>query len=449
MDAGMAGLVTDEVFNDLVVHLVLPPNCPHHQDAKLNEINSRLLTLMLESVASFAEQCADEVRTGWQFVAQMLAQWVHIQSTDALHLAQTADLIHPERLEQAMTLLPVRGRKPNKHLRLLLITDYIFIGGLALYLKAQNAGIFMLRNDADHIRFEMFEAAPRNQNAITGESGSIPGRLVRTFPGIIISCPWSMVMDENFRAQFCQAVRDLHEETVHAFQNSMATTSTADHRDSAHPGIVTEMLANMLAASGELLPGGQIIKHTREEVYINNARFPWRRTPMWIVLRVAIERCLAYQFPTADSRVHFKNFILYFLTKIAKKSIAYDVSYELKHLLSIKLARRLAKLGLHAFKFVSDETVGTTKELNQAIQGVWTGIQNAETDANQVPMLDMKIPADQATFPLSHSRDHIMSTMAVQYSSSPISNFKPKNPKRLRTGKGQFFTLLKESTNFA
>jgi hypothetical protein len=191
----------------------------------------------------------------------------------------------------------------------------------------------MLRNDADNIRIEMFEAAPRNENAITSDPGSVPGRLVRKFPGVVISCPWSMVQDESFLAQFCQSVKDLHEETVHAFQNSMATTSTADPRNSAHPGMITEMLASMLAASGELLPGGQITKHSREEVYISSARFPWRRTPLWIVLRVAIERCLTYQLSIGDSRVHFKNFVLFFLTDIAKKSMAHDISYELKYLL--------------------------------------------------------------------------------------------------------------------
>jgi hypothetical protein len=105
----MAEPSMDEVFKDLIVHLVLPPDCPHQQDAKLNELNARLLTLISKSATRFAEQCDDDSRPGWQSVAQMLAQWVKIQSTDSLYLAQTADFIHSERLEQAMTALPVHG----------------------------------------------------------------------------------------------------------------------------------------------------------------------------------------------------------------------------------------------------------------------------------------------------------------------------------------------------
>lgn len=170
----------------------------------------------------------------------------------------------------------------------------------------------MHRIDANQIHFELFEAAPRNAvvNKTTAETPT--GRLIRTFPGEAIVCPWDLVLDEPFRHEFCEFVSKLHEENVHDFQNSVDTIvlpghpPKADPLDSEHPGMVTDLLANILAPRGKVLPGGALTKRTREECFYAGAGHPWRRTPFWIVIRVAIAHTLSHIFQPEDSRTQYK-----------------------------------------------------------------------------------------------------------------------------------------------
>lgn len=306
-----------------------------------------------------------------------------------------------------------------------------------MYIRAQNAGILMHRTDLNRLNFEFFEAAPKNANVISPEETHTLGRLTRRFPGSIIACPWSLVMDEGFRHQFGKHLCGLNEETIHGFQNSVTTTSKADIHDTPHPGMVTEMIANILAAHGEIIHGQRTIKHTREEVYLcDGAKRPWRRTPLWLVIRVAIERSLSYAFPSDGRHVQYKNFILYFLAQLAKKACRDNISHDLRHLLSVKLARRLAKLKPHGLDFVVNAATSAASELSLSIRELWTGIQKAEKDARLVPALDTKASLDQMILQLNGSRRYVSSTMTAQYSLYVRSSFKPRIPRKLQIGKG-------------
>lgn len=91
----------DEIFTDLLVHLILPPNCPQAQTSSHLDINSQLLALVRESAASFVEHCSDTDKPGWQSIDQLLSQWLEIQADNSTH---------PVKLDEAMTALPVHGK---------------------------------------------------------------------------------------------------------------------------------------------------------------------------------------------------------------------------------------------------------------------------------------------------------------------------------------------------
>jgi hypothetical protein len=103
-DDDMADLSEDELFNSLIVHLVLPPKCPQHRDPQLLEINSRLLALIHDSVVSFSDQCSDEHKPGWQSMNQVFSHWVQIQQKNS---------IVEEKLDEALMALPVHGGFPK------------------------------------------------------------------------------------------------------------------------------------------------------------------------------------------------------------------------------------------------------------------------------------------------------------------------------------------------
>lgn len=101
MDEQMPDFIEDKVLKDLLVHVLLPPDCPQKRDANLTGIDSLLLHLVHDSVTSFAENCADEVKTGWQHMERMMTQWVDIQQKHS---------IHSDKLEEALSALSVNGK---------------------------------------------------------------------------------------------------------------------------------------------------------------------------------------------------------------------------------------------------------------------------------------------------------------------------------------------------
>ncbi|QDS69602.1 hypothetical protein FKW77_008638 [Venturia effusa] len=405
MDCDSADPELDHIFADLLVHLILPSKCPQAQNSNLLEIDSYLLTLVQEASDSFVNQCAEEHKSGWQSVEQLLSQWVQINSDAS---------IHPFRLDETITALPVRG-------------------SVALHIRAQNSGIMLHRTEHQRVVFELFEAAPRNADVMATGDAFVPGRLTRNFPGSAITCPWKMVTDEGFRYQLGKFLCGLNEETVHAFQNSVSTTAKADPHDTPHPGMITEMFANLLAAHGEVLRGKPTTKHTREESYLGEgAKRAWRRTPLWLVIKVAIVRALTYAFPTDEKQYHYKNFILYFLAQIATKACREQVPHELRHLLSVKLARRLAKLHPNGYDFVVSAGITASKDLNMTVQAVWADIQEADNDARLIPKLDMKASLDQMSLQLEGSRRPIITAIEANHTLLTRANFRPRATKRLQ-----------------
>ncbi|TLD36380.1 hypothetical protein E2P81_ATG03269 [Venturia nashicola] len=406
MDEGLPDFIEDEALKDLLVHILLPPDCPHKRDANLTGIDSLLLHLIYNSVFSFAENCADGIKTGWQSVEKLMKRWVDIQHQHS---------IHSDTLAEALSDLPVNNE-------------------IALHIKAQNAGLIIHRPDANHFHVEVFEASPQNQDI---KELSSSGRLIRRFPGNIIVCPWTLVLNESFLHEFCGFVAKLHGETVHDFQNSMGPPPThgqpvkADPLDSEHPGMVTELLCSILAPHGQVLAGGVITKHTREECLYSGKGHPWRRTSLWIVIRVALEGALSRAFPSGNTRNQYKNFILYFLSRLAEKSRDQNIPLETQHLLSVKIARRTVKLGSHACPFVSEAAISAAKAGNEVVKSAWRGVQEASKDSAQIPQLETIVHMDQATLRLDNSHRHISHAMQNHYNPASLPSNPPKS-KRLR-----------------
>lgn len=62
-----------------------------------------------------------------------------------------------------------------------------------------------------------------------------------------------------------------------------------ENRDTAHPLLVTDWLMNYIAAVGNTISTKRISKNTREEVLWNNCEYPWRRSPLWLLVRVTLQ----------------------------------------------------------------------------------------------------------------------------------------------------------------
>ena len=134
-------------------------------------------------------------------------------------------------------------------------------------------------------------------------------------------------------------------ESLKRFQahSAKAKVSVIEDRDTTDPALITQMLMPLLEAVGSSTEVPRLRKRVRDDVNIQNAQFPWRRLPFWLVLRVAIQRQLCLVQGSESGRACYKFFICTVLAQLLEHCTG-QLAPELTVMLRAKLCRRLAKL---------------------------------------------------------------------------------------------------------
>jgi hypothetical protein len=123
-----------------------------------------------------------------------------------------------------------------------------------------------------------------------------------------------------------------------------------------------------------------------------DAEAAWRRSPMWLVIRVALQTTL--HDLNMDERLSYKAFMLYMHSCVLSFALDYRRADHLLYVMNAKLARRARKLSnaevpRNGF-FVMDFAVYMNKRASDELEGRWKAIQR-ET-ARQ---LDWEVPTDE------------------------------------------------------
>ena len=234
-------------------------------------------------------------------------------------------------------------------------------GVIAVPIRAQNALLLIRRSNTDII-FQCCEVLPKSEAAIKGN-------LIRTFPACALAIPYSTFARPDFRKELAQRLCSLDGEVIEEMmpQSHKAGSTSGETRDSVHPGLVTEMLMPMLAPLGHPVQVRQVRKRTRDDVLWKNADLPWRRSALWLSVRVALQMTLVSMMPSKASRIAYKNILILFMTRIG--SLVADAQFEsdLLQVVKVKLARRVFKLGTGCTTFVHDQALEVCERL-KAIQ---------------------------------------------------------------------------------
>lgn len=198
------------------------------------------------------------------------------------------------------------------------------------------------------IQLEAFELSATNHAIMSTE-----GRLRRCFPGPAIAIPEEYANAPGFRSTMAQTLSTM------SFQKAAGTipivrksqNNLEEIRDSTHPKMVTELVFAFLGPFSTVCDATRTWKNTRDEVLWCSALLPWRRSPLWLNLRVVMQ--LLFERSTdliggkaAQGRRLYKLFLLSLLAKILDDalSISGSMAPDLLHCLSAKIVRRLLKL---------------------------------------------------------------------------------------------------------
>ena len=123
-----------------------------------------------------------------------------------------------------------------------------------------------------------------------------------------------------------------------------AHSKAVETRDTAHPRFVTEMLNGMLRAMGEPLDVHRIYKHARDDVLWKDTLKPWRRCPLWLFLRVALQTTLMRK-EFEEPHLRYKSFMLFFMAYILERALEASLPSDMLFMITAKISRRALKLG--------------------------------------------------------------------------------------------------------
>jgi len=210
---------------------------------------------------------------------------------------------------------------------------------LMLHVKEQNAGL-IISKIGNQTTFEQFELSPKNASVF--ESA---GRLIRTFPASAISISNDELKFEAVH-MIAQTVAKLSTQAAPGMQpQSSKTGQTHDEsRDTTHPGMISEYFMSLLLPLGTSINVSAITKRMREEVLWSNAKLPFRRSPLWLLIRVTLQ--LIFSRITFSSDL-YKLFVTFLMSRILRLSLALPPSgleSETIYFMQATIARRLLKL---------------------------------------------------------------------------------------------------------
>ncbi|KAI8168212.1 hypothetical protein K4K49_009945 [Colletotrichum sp. SAR 10_70] len=321
--------VNDALFN----HLVLPAQLPQRQehDRQLRLVEGALLERLIGAATIMSGSEADNPsHSHWQSLRQTLIACQQVNRAG--------------RIDKSSLVRRFQNLDPS--------------GCLILHVESQNAGLIVRRAQdpifKDCVVFEAFEASPRNEDVLATKAA-----LVWDFPGIAVAVPYTTFSDDDFQTSVASFIEQASLENTKTFaaHTFKAGAIVYEYRNTGDPSIITSMLMAILEENGRRIAPTLLRKRVRDDVCWNRAEKPWRRLPLWLVIRVGIQRYLSMALDAESGRLEYKFYIAVVLSKFLDEAPSYNIGIERVHFLKKKICRRLVKLDLDKQRCVNDSIV--------------------------------------------------------------------------------------------
>lgn len=373
-------------YKSLINHVFLPPELPQSSDGVAFDT---LLGSIIESLAAYKLLRTDEEAT----------LEASIRMTSSMRYSHIEEFIDEKKLAELLHDLPRQG------------------GAILLYISAQNAGMIISRfSDLGSdlaVRFEAFELSPRN-NAVYQEAG----RLHRSFPGSAIDIELKAFAETGLVDTVARTLAKMSHQAAPGMQPQArkAGTSMDEDRDTTHPGMISEFFMGFLSAAGHPAQVNTISKNTREEVLWRDARSPWRRSPVWMLLRVALQLNLP--------RDLYKEFIVFMMSMVIDDSRNQHLSSDLRYAMMAKVARRVFKLPSPGNANVVRHVQNALQNTTAALEEQWLRLQTqAPLDLSGLAGLDFERDGSTALPAL----DAYLKAVSGRQGGQPVNDFQPKS----------------------
>ncbi|RDW94330.1 hypothetical protein BP5796_00093 [Coleophoma crateriformis] len=335
----------------LINHVFLPPKRPQASDYSTSNVSS-LISSVQKALVAFNNL-------------------LHPVPSELENLVKMLDVFKSGTIVSSMDLLP----------------DMRAGELIILHIHNQNAGIIIRRSVTEPaFSFEMFELSPTNE-AVT----ETIGRLTRTFPGPSISLGEDLIRDESFRNELTYLLEKLDSEVLPEATEKVtkARSNAIEVRQTSHPRYVTEMLTAFLRANGHPTTVQRIEKHTRGDVLWDNSLLPWRRSPDWMLIRVALQTTLA-TLSYSNPHISYKAVMIYFMSKILQLASSQELSSEVLYIMLCKISSRVNKIMASDDPPWLSEVDQITSGVRIQLQTRWAAIEGSTESKIDHPEIEFK-----------------------------------------------------------
>ena len=280
----------------------------------------------------------------------------------------------------------------------------------------------LFRKKEDITVFESFEVSPKAEDVMTTQ-----GKLICSYPGPAVDIPNAMFEDKRFLSELANFLVRMNDDTLDAAPTSRKAQSTVlEDRDTTHPRYITELLTGILRSVGRPADIVRITKRVGDDVVWNNSKLPWRRSSLWLLIRVAIQTSLDRSTPGHDT---YKQFMLLFMCCLANEKICADLPNDFLHSMTAKISRRLRKLGSSAPDWLSSTVLQASTSLRSTLEKRWRQVQAAQRKSPLWTPSQLNLTRD-IELSLSNSRAYIRNCLTHHVISPPDTPFNPKHRPR-------------------
>ncbi|CAG8973653.1 hypothetical protein HYALB_00002219 [Hymenoscyphus albidus] len=389
----------------IINHVFLPPKLPQKDDNDFEQ-DSALVQECEAALTSFQTYLPAEERWRWAGCAKMLRKILEIR-------CPRGDMIL-ERLETSLAEMRERDT-------------------LAFDVRSQNAGL-IVRRSPEQFSFESFELSPTTKSVMT-----TTGRLQRCFPGPAIAVGLDKMADPSFREALATFLTQLDANTPdEAWPVVVKAQSKAiEVRDTIHPKFVTEMLTGILRGIGQPLDVVRIYKRTRDDVLWDNAFKPWRRSSVWLLLRVALQTS---HVADQDERRGYKSFMIFFMARILERALQCPSQSDILFVMHAKISRRVLKLGLRDEVPWMQYVHGTVEATDRELAKRWDKVeQDPDPLGSQQSWSTSKLSFDSDTeLSLSNLRPYVDQISACTAVPSNAKDYNPECAPRIDSHSSTF-----------
>ena len=251
---------------------------------------------------------------------------------------------------------------------------------IVLHIRAQNAAV-MIWKASESVLVTVFELSPSNKAAM-----STQGRLRRLFPGPAISIDIDTFVLAEFQDQMVQTL------TIMSYQAAPGTAAKVlkasqmheEIRDTVHPKVVTELFMAWLASIGKPIDLPRLWKNTREEILWQKVKIPWRRSPLWLLIRVALQTEFKRHATLSNTKSLYKPFMVYLKSQILMRACKQQIPKMVLFCMNAKIVRRLQKLGTSSYVPGLELIHDVIDATHQMISQEWDGILGRTVDIRKM-----------------------------------------------------------------